>query len=69
MFIGAKNLQLSVFQDELAADIPVVKTSIAGTRLVGRMTVGRWQIMSECLANIQLHNPQATNMDCSCQTQ
>ena len=30
----------SVFQNELASDIPVVKTSIAGTRLVGRMTVG-----------------------------
>ena len=30
----------SVFQNELSADIPVVKTSIAGTRLVGRMTVG-----------------------------
>lgn len=30
----------SVFQNELAADIPVVKTSIAGTRLVGRMTTG-----------------------------
>lgn len=30
----------SVFQNELAEDIPVVKTSIAGTRLVGRMTVG-----------------------------
>lgn len=30
----------SVFQAELADHIPVVKTSIAGTRLVGRLTVG-----------------------------
>lgn len=30
----------SVFEAELADHIPVIKTSIAGTRLVGRMTVG-----------------------------
>mmetsp|Transcript_14341 Transcript_14341/g.62317 ORF Transcript_14341/g.62317 Transcript_14341/m.62317 type:complete len:134 (-) Transcript_14341:562-963(-) len=36
---GSENFY-SVFQDELASDIPIVKTSIAGTRLVGRMTVG-----------------------------
>jgi translation initiation factor 6 len=30
----------SVFEAELADYIPVIKTSIAGTRLVGRMTVG-----------------------------
>ena len=30
----------SVFEAELADHIPVVKTSIAGTRLVGRLTVG-----------------------------
>ena len=30
----------SVFEAELADHIPVVKTSVAGTRLVGRMTVG-----------------------------
>jgi len=30
----------SIFEAELADHIPVVKTSIAGTRLVGRMTVG-----------------------------
>ena len=32
--------QNSVFEAELADHIPVVKTTIAGTRLVGRMTVG-----------------------------
>jgi len=36
---GSENFY-SVFQSELASDIPVVKTSIAGTRLVGRMSVG-----------------------------
>lgn len=30
----------SVFEAELADHIPVIKTSVAGTRLVGRMTVG-----------------------------
>ena len=38
--IGGSENFYSVFQNELAQDIPVVKTSIAGTRLVGRMTVG-----------------------------
>ena len=38
--IGGSENFYSVFQNELSADIPVVKTSIAGTRLVGRMTVG-----------------------------
>lgn len=36
---GAENFG-SVFEAELADHIPVVKTSIAGTRLVGRMVVG-----------------------------
>lgn len=31
----------SVFEAELADHIPVIKTSIAGTRLVGRMCVGK----------------------------
>ena len=30
----------SVFEAELADHIPVIKTSVAGTRLVGRLTVG-----------------------------
>lgn len=30
----------SVFEAELADHIPVIKASVAGTRLVGRMTVG-----------------------------
>lgn len=36
---GAENFY-SVFESDLADHIPVIKTSIAGTRLVGRMTVG-----------------------------
>jgi len=36
---GAENFY-SVFESELADHVPVIKTSIAGTRLVGRMTVG-----------------------------
>eukprot|EP00878_Enallax_costatus_P004341 GHUV01004575.1.p1 GENE.GHUV01004575.1~~GHUV01004575.1.p1 ORF type:complete len:246 (+),score=62.24 GHUV01004575.1:285-1022(+) len=36
---GAQNFY-SVFEAELADHIPVIKTSISGTRLVGRMTVG-----------------------------
>lgn len=33
-------LPCSVFEAELADHIPVIKASVAGTRLVGRMTVG-----------------------------
>jgi translation initiation factor 6 len=36
---GAENFY-SVFEAELADHVPVIKTSVAGTRLVGRMTVG-----------------------------
>lgn len=32
--------QRSVFEGELASEIPVVKSSLGGTRLVGRMSVG-----------------------------
>lgn len=35
-------LECSVFEAELADVIPVVKTSIAGTRIVGRMCAGEW---------------------------
>ena len=38
--LGASENFYSVFEAELADHIPVVKTSIAGTRLVGRMCVG-----------------------------
>jgi hypothetical protein len=31
----------SVFEAELADHIPVIKTSVAGTRLVGRVCVGK----------------------------
>lgn len=36
---GAENFY-SVFEAELADHIPVIRTSVAGTRLVGRLTVG-----------------------------
>jgi len=42
----------SVFEAELADHIPVVKTSVAGTRLVGRVTVGRLPWF--CLDNLSL---------------
>ncbi|KAL3154410.1 eukaryotic translation initiation factor 6 [Trebouxia sp. C0010 RCD-2024] len=38
--VGAAENFYSVFEAELADHIPVVKTSVAGTRLVGRVTVG-----------------------------
>lgn len=38
--LGASENFNAVFEAELADHIPVVKTTIAGTRLVGRMTVG-----------------------------
>jgi translation initiation factor 6 len=42
LYVMASGCMLcSVFQAELAEHIPVIKTSIAGTRLVGRMTVGK----------------------------
>lgn len=39
--LGAAENFYSVFEAELADHIPVIKTSIAGTRLVGRMCVGK----------------------------
>lgn len=38
--LGAAENFYSVFEAELADHIPVIKASVAGTRLVGRMTVG-----------------------------
>jgi len=38
--LGASENFYSVFESELSEHIPVVRTSIAGTRLVGRVTVG-----------------------------
>ncbi|OUS42080.1 hypothetical protein BE221DRAFT_63194 [Ostreococcus tauri] len=38
--IGGSENFYSVFEGELASEIPVVKTSLGGTRLVGRMSVG-----------------------------
>jgi len=36
---GSENFY-SIFENELSADIPVVKVNLGGTRLVGRMAVG-----------------------------
>jgi translation initiation factor 6 len=38
--LGASQNFYSVFEAELADHLPVVQTSIAGTRIIGRMTVG-----------------------------
>mmetsp|Transcript_16423 Transcript_16423/g.38975 ORF Transcript_16423/g.38975 Transcript_16423/m.38975 type:complete len:246 (-) Transcript_16423:204-941(-) len=38
--LGASENFYSVFEEELSSHIPVVKSPIAGTRLVGRMTCG-----------------------------
>jgi translation initiation factor 6 len=38
--IGGSENFYSVFESELSREIPVIKSSIAGTRLVGRMCVG-----------------------------
>lgn len=38
--IGGSENFYSVFESELADVLPIVHTSIAGTRIVGRMTVG-----------------------------
>lgn len=46
---GSENFY-SVFEAELADHIPVVKASIAGTRLVGRLTVGALHGMASCCA-------------------
>lgn len=40
--IGGSENFYSVFEQELADHIPVVHTSIAGCRFVGRVTVGEW---------------------------
>lgn len=42
--IGGSENFYSVFEQELADHIPVVHTSIAGCRFVGRVTVGEWLI-------------------------
>lgn len=42
--LNLSNCGCSVFEAELADHIPVVKTSVAGTRLVGRVTVGKSQM-------------------------
>jgi len=32
----------SIFEAELSGEIPIIKTSLAGTRLVGRLSVGQY---------------------------
>lgn len=46
--LGAAENFYSVFEAELAEHIPVIKTSIAGTRLVGRMCVGECGPLARC---------------------
>ena len=48
----------SVFEAELSEHIPVVRTSIAGTRLVGRVTVGAaFFCLRLCNAHVVQHEP------------
>jgi len=44
--IGGSENFYSVFEQELADHIPVVHTSIAGCRFVGRVTVGKCLLFS-----------------------
>jgi len=37
-------LHCSVFESELAETIPVIHASVAGCRIIGRMTVGKFLI-------------------------
>lgn len=60
-------VQRSVFESELSDHIPVVKTSVAGTRLVGRMTVGMCTAWRLRCVHAQLCQ-QATAMACSSPT-
>lgn len=39
--IGASENFYSVFESDLASVIPVIHTSIAGTRIIGRVTAGK----------------------------
>jgi len=38
--IGGSENFYSIFESELASHIPVIHTSIAGTRIIGRLTAG-----------------------------
>lgn len=39
----------SVFESELSEAIPVVYVSIGGCRIIGRMVVGQFSLLSMCL--------------------
>jgi len=39
--IGGSENFYSVFETELSNEVPVIKASLAGTRLVGRLSVGK----------------------------
>ena len=41
----------SVFESELSSEIPVVKASLGGTRLIGRMSVGMYLHALPCIAS------------------
>lgn len=40
--VGASEGFYSVFEEELVPHIPVIHTSIGGTRIVGRVTCGKY---------------------------
>lgn len=43
--IGGSENFYSVFESELGPYIPVIHTSIAGTRIIGRVTCGKIKLM------------------------
>lgn len=49
--IGGSENFYSVFESELASEIPVVKASLGGTRLIGRMSVGMCPRALPCIAS------------------
>jgi translation initiation factor 6 len=50
--IGGSENFYSVFEQELADHIPVVHTSIAGCRFVGRVTVGKIDVLLNFLFSL-----------------
>jgi translation initiation factor 6 (eIF-6) len=52
--IGGSENFYSLFESELSREIPVIKSSIAGTRLVGRMCVGENFVNSFAVALLNL---------------
>ena len=59
--IGGSMNFYSVFESELAETIPIVRTSVAGTRIIGRMCVGAWGKRLRPLSLLRAHRPDTTS--------